>query len=190
MIKSKNLNEFVELGNLEDVRKILHKKYRNMVFKYSLDELISNFVLFTAKYNTFEKFDDTRGVAFSTWVYSAIHYSVLTMDQKESRHDVGGVQLDNNQMDGFGPGFHESVGRDDSCNVDQAENNIDCDIIYAFLKTKDRPKNRITFSEAFKHYCQGYTDKDLAKKYKITIAGVGAMKREMRKVIEKKFSES
>lgn len=190
MIESKDMTDFIDKGNLDDIRKIIYTKFPNYLQKHDMDELINHFVVSCLHSKSIERFDPSYEVKFSTYMYRVLSNCLIIFDRKIFLHADKFTSLDvpvNNFQGGVGSHMlHDIVPKDDEDDFDHPEKNVLRDNITSYLKESKimlSKAHNLTAYEFYTYYLEGWTDKELSDKFNYTVAGIGAMKKRLLKHI-------
>lgn len=181
MIESKNMDDFVDKGNLNDLHKILHKDFNNALLKYEADEIVNAFVCKCIKNKTIERFDPLRNILFSTYMYTCFRNHIFAMcfenkpKQKVLDESHNLYALNDNHP-------HFSIEQDYSYEHDMKviENHVN-----ELYKNDVRKANpRILFRMTR----EGHNDTDIGRVLKVTSSNVGFIKKELIKELRQHYS--
>lgn len=184
MIECRSIDEFVRFND-DDVRRIIISNFKNVLHArhdLSLEDILQSFYLHITRSKAVEKFDKNYGVKFSTYMFRCIHNYMCAFQVKIKRRDRNFLAMDSldEKLDGhFSP--HELIPDEEVglslFDIEAVRNEI------VRLEKKYPFPAKIKLSELYEHYCEGYTDVEIGKKFKISSAGVGARKRSLQKIV-------
>lgn len=178
---SKDLHEFIQL-NPKDIPAMICKSYRNILEQHdSLDDLVNDFYVYVLRSKVIENYDPDRGVKFSTYMYSCLHYFLISKYSKHKAHYIDFISLDEDLFDGNDTNLYDLIPvEDDYSGIDILET-------YKKLKKYETGREKtITHSDLFLKLCAGYTLKELAKEKNVSIQAYHSKKNVLKDILKRK----
>jgi len=176
-----NLEDFIQ-ENDKDMNRILYVCFRNFVLESDgREDLKQDLYLHFLRNKVIEKYDPKRGIPFSSYMCMCIerylcgYKSKYLYKYKPSWKKLD-VSLDDPSMGKFLEPYLAVHGAD-------IINSIFLKQVYANLVSLPDRKVKLQFHQYFEKFLMGKQDKDISEDTGITIAGVGVIKRKIRKEI-------
>lgn len=175
-----NMEEFVKVGNLTDLEKIVNSKFKNILPYATIEEVVNSFVVKCLENKIIERYDPDKNVLFSTYMYRCFFNFVLAYYCKPGAMTKAFREATSLDFE-FGDNntsMHNVIFEDDG---EGLKLSAEKKLVYRYLKEKDRKlgKATIPLHKLYSYIINGYTDKDIADMSGLTVAGVGARKKKL-----------
>lgn len=179
MEQVKDLHEFIDRGYDSDVKKIIHKKFANILGDGDITEVTNTFYLKMLESKTIEKFDPKFNVKFSTYIYTCLHNFMLS-----------GYKLPlNRQMEKENLSLDMSMDDKTTMHhfIASEETDKDFDIDRKAIRNKlaKYKRGKVNFDRIYELTQLGHTDPEIACILGVTATYVGIVKKDIREILYK-----
>jgi DNA-directed RNA polymerase specialized sigma subunit len=182
MEKVKNIEEFINKGYNDDIKKIIYSKFINILKDDDIEEVTNSFYLKMIENKAIEKFDPEFNVKFSTYIYTCLHNFMLgrTTVSSKKKLEMESVSLDKEINDNSSAhNFIADKNFDKDFSIDRQE------IMRVLSKSK---RGRIKFVDVYQLIYEGYTDPEIAAILQCTASYIGLVKRDIKNILNKLFN--
>jgi RNA polymerase sigma factor (sigma-70 family) len=171
MIESKDINDFVSKGNLDDLYKVLYSKFKNAINYYEPEEIINEFIVKCLKQETIQKFDRSKNIKFITYMITCFRNHIISMCfNTKSQHEVSKNSIDISEF------------REDNFFKQEYDFSYDHDMEVFEVYLNNLYKNDVRKANPkliFKMIKEGHNDADIARAVKVTSSNVCFIKKQM-----------
>lgn len=191
MVTVDNFEDFTK-HNIGDVKRIIFSRYSNAITpNMNLDEITQDVLYHLLRNNSIGKFDKSRGVKFSTYIYSCIHYYIISFHLRKTNK----THTEKNcieSLDEVFPGGSKISDYLGSYEED-IDSTIDLERVRCIVEKLDSQKrirkfrSKVSYTDVFDMLILGYRERDIAKKHKVTQTCVSLKRKEIIEVARKEL---
>jgi DNA-directed RNA polymerase specialized sigma24 family protein len=179
------MQEFIDNNNIQDLKNILIKRFRNIHEENDIEDIIQDFCTRAMASKTIEKFDESRGVKFSTYMFRCFQNFLLAFYYRKTNKEL--VNYEAMSIDALLNNSDVSINDYLSCEEVDLDLELFKKEIHELLLSTKKTRSNIDYVKLYELILEGFNDSEIAKIENLSSTRVAMIKRDMLNILKKKL---